>query len=75
MSSLRKINFVLDRKQLYDEFMQRTRKTIEKLHPSLIINICSYVEENVFLALAKLRRVSKIYHLIYLNADVHRLFS
>jgi hypothetical protein len=75
MSSLRKINFVLDRKQLYDEFMQRTRKTIEKLHPSLIINICSYVEENVFLALAKLRRVSKIYNLIYLNADVHRLFS
>ena len=75
MSSLRKINFVLDRKQLYDEFMQRTRKTIEKLHPSLIINICSYVEESVFLALAKLRRVSKIYNLIYLNADVQRLFS
>jgi hypothetical protein len=64
-----------DRKQLYHEYMQRTRRPIEKLHPSLILNICSYVEESVFLALARLRRVSQIYNLIYRSEDVGRLFS
>jgi UDP-N-acetylglucosamine:LPS N-acetylglucosamine transferase len=55
--------------------MKNTRRTIEKLHPSLILNICSYVSESVFLALARLRRVSKIFNIIFNNENVIEFFS
>lgn len=64
-----------DKQVLYKEFMRRSRKVIERLHPSLLINIFSYVEANVFLVMAKMRRVSQIFNLIYLNENVAVFFS
>jgi hypothetical protein len=55
--------------------MQRTRKPIEKLHPSLILAICSYISDSAFLALARIRRVSRIFNAIYQHEEVVRLFG
>lgn len=55
--------------------MKRSRKPVEKLHPSLIINIYSYMHGNVFLSMAKMRRVSQIFNFIYKNEEVVKLFS
>jgi len=45
------------------------------MHPSVLINIFSYVEANVFLVLAKMRRVSQIFNFIYKNEEIINLFS
>ncbi len=45
------------------------------MHPSVLINILSYAEANVFLALAKMRRVSQIFNFIYKNEEIINLFS
>lgn len=55
--------------------MQKSRKTIEKMHPSVLINIFSYVEANVFLVLVKMRRVSQIFNFMYKNEEIISLFS
>lgn len=47
--------------------MKKSRVAIEKLHPSLVIIIYSYIEANVFLAMTKMRRVSQIFNFIYKN--------
>ena len=55
--------------------MQKLRRTIEKLHPSLILNIYSYIEANVFFAMPKMRRVSQIFNFIYKNEQIVTFFS
>jgi hypothetical protein len=55
--------------------MEKSRKTIEKLHPSILISIYSYIEDNVFLTMTKMRRVSKIFDYIYKNDQVLTFFS
>lgn len=55
--------------------MQKSRKVIEKLHPAILLNIFSYVEGNVFLALARMRRVSQIFNFMYKNEQIITLFS
>ena len=67
--------FKVDKKAIYKEFMKNSRKTLEKLHPSLIMNICSYTNHNIFLSMAKLRRVSKIFNYIFKTPEIREYLA
>lgn len=50
--------------------MQKTRKTIQKINPSLYVNIMSYTHHNLFLAMLKMRRISTIFNQIFINESI-----
>ena len=50
--------------------MLKTRKTVEKLSPVLLMNIFSYAEDHLFLFMTKMRKVSKIFNEIYKNTSI-----
>jgi hypothetical protein len=70
VSAARQPVFAFDRKALYREFMANSRRPLEKLHPSLVLTIAAYAEDTLLLGLARMRRVSKVFDLIYGNAEV-----